>query len=190
MTETLVPMRFADAPLLWVVEDVYSPTECAELVRCIEQWSPRIATNNPIYRDQDRVIRDDPSFAADLFARLRPHLPASIGPLSIVGLNERLRFYRYQAGQQFAPHMDHWYQPDHRHITLLTVLTYFNDDFRGGETRFMEQLERTVTPRPGLVAIFQHKIRHEGRAVTAGRKYAMRTDVMYASPSPIRIDLT
>jgi prolyl 4-hydroxylase len=188
MADTVVPMRFEHTPLLWVVEDVYTPAECAEIARQIEDWSPRLATNNPLYRDQDRVVRDDRRFAGDLFERLRAHIPARIGELSVVGLNERLRFYRYQAGQQFAPHMDHWYQPDETHITLITVLVYFNDDFGGGETRFMEQLEQTVIPRPGLVALFQHKIRHEGCEVTRGRKYAMRSDVLYEAPSPIRID--
>ena len=49
----------------------------------------------------------------------------------------------------------------------------------GGETRFQEQLEETVVPRAGRVAIFQHKLRHEGCEVTRGIKYAMRTDVVY-----------
>ena len=182
-------MRFADTALLWRVESVYSPGECREMVDRIESWSPSIATNNPIYRNQDRVMRDDPVFTADLFERLRPHLPERIGDLSLVGLNDRLRFYRYQPGQRFEAHTDHWYQPDETHITLLTVLVYFNDDFEGGETRFVEHVEDVVVPRPGLAAIFQHKIRHEGCEVTNGRKYALRTDAIYQAPHPIRREL-
>jgi hypothetical protein len=90
---------------------------------------------------------------------------------------------------KFDAHTDHWYQPGETHITLLTVLAYFNGDFEGGETRFMEHIERVVVPRPGLVAIFQHKIRHEGCEVTRGRKYAMRSDVLYEAPHPIRMEL-
>ncbi|MEM7606977.1 MAG: 2OG-Fe(II) oxygenase [Myxococcota bacterium] len=186
MQTTAVPMRFDDTPLLWTAEAIYSPDECAEFVRRIEGWSPRIATNNPIYRNQDRVVRDDPELAQDLAERLHDHLPSSIGELRLHGLNERLRFYRYQPGQRFDAHTDHWYQPDERHITLLTVLVYFNDNFDGGETRFVEHVEATVHPKPGLVALFQHKIRHEGNEVRAGRKYAMRTDVIYEAPHPIR----
>jgi len=77
--------------------------------------------------------------------------------------------------------MDHWYRPSDREITLHTVLTYFNDNFEGGETAVHEQVEQTVIPKPGRVAIFQHKLRHEGRPVTRGRKYAMRTDVVYGA---------
>ena len=70
--------------------------------------------------------------------------------------------YRYRTGQKFEPHMDHWYRPSESQITLHTVLVYFNDDFEGGETRFQEQIEQTIIPKSGMVAIFQHKIRHEG----------------------------
>jgi prolyl 4-hydroxylase len=180
-----VPMRFEDERLLWVVDDVYSADECAEIVQRIERSAPTIATNNPIYRDQDRVMVDDAETTAELFRRLRPHLPERMGSLVLVGLNDRLRFYRYREGQRFAPHMDHWYRPDERRITLHTVLVYFNDDFEGGETRFMEQLDEVVRPKRGSVAVFQHKLRHEGCPVLRGTKYALRSDVIYEASSPI-----
>jgi predicted 2-oxoglutarate/Fe(II)-dependent dioxygenase YbiX len=178
-------MRFEDEKLLWTVPGVYDSEECAAFVDFIERAAPDLATNNPLYRDQDRVIQDDPAAAAELLRRLRPQLPEAMGPFRLVGLNERLRFYRYRQGQQFKPHMDHWYRPADNRITLHTILVYFNDDFEGGQTRFTEQLDQTVTPKPGLVALFQHKIRHEGCVVRRGAKYAMRTDVVYEAPDVI-----
>ena len=181
-----LPMRFEDEPLLWTVPAVYSPRECQQFIERIEGSAPSLATNNPEYRDQDRVMKDDPDVAADLFERLKPHLPARIGEFQLVGLNARLRFYRYRTGQQFKPHMDHWYRPTPNRITLHTVLIYFNGDFEGGETRFTEQVEeQLVTPEPGLAAIFQHKIRHEGCPVLRGAKYALRTDVIFEAPDSI-----
>ena len=180
-----LPMRFEGERSLWTVADVYTPAECREFVANIERWGPAIATNNPAFRDQDRVVRDDGPLAAELFRRLRPQLPERMGPLRLVGLNERLRFYRYRPGQQFPAHTDHWYWPSETRVTLLTVLVYFNDDFEGGETRFIEHLEEVVVPRPGLVAVFQHKIRHEGCAVRRGTKYAMRTDAIYEADERI-----
>jgi prolyl 4-hydroxylase len=178
-------MRFENERLLWTVPAIYSPDECRGFIDLIERSNPEIATKNPIYRDQDRVIRDDAAIANDLFHRLRPHLPDSMGPLRLVGLNSRLRFYRYQPGQRFLPHMDHWYLPSATQVTLHTVLAYFNDDFEGGETRFYEQVTETVVPQAGSIAIFQHKIRHEGCPVVRGAKYAMRSDVVYESTEPI-----
>lgn len=42
-----------------------------------------------------------------------------------------------------------------------------------------------MVPHRGSVAIFQHKLRHEGRPVVSGIKYAMRTDVIYEATEPI-----
>ena len=134
-----VPMRFESERLLWRVEDVYTPAECAQFVELIERSSPTLATDNPLYRNQDRVIRDDAEVASELFRRLRPHLTERMGDLQLVGLNPHLRFYRYRPGQHFEPHMDHWYRPSDRQITLHTVLAYFNDDFDGGETAFEDR---------------------------------------------------
>ena len=180
-----IPMRFETEPLLWSVDDVYTEAECRDFIDFIERSSPTLATNNPLYRDQDRVIKDDPEIAEELFRRLCPHLPERISSLRLVGLNERLRMYRYRAGQRFEPHMDHWFRPSENRITLHTVLVYFNDDFEGGETRFREQIEQTIKPRRGTAAIFQHKIRHEGCPVLRGVKYAMRSDVIYEAPEPV-----
>lgn len=180
-----IPMRFETEPLLWLVNDVYTENECRNFIDFIEQSSPTLATNNPLYRDQDRLIEDNPKIADDLFLRLYPHLPKQINLLKLVGLNERLRMYRYRTGQRFDPHMDHWYRPSENRISLHTVLVYFNDDFEGGETRFQEQIEQTIIPKRGMVAIFQHKIRHEGCPVRRGIKYAMRSDVIYEADEPI-----
>jgi len=184
---TRVPMRFADAPLLWTVDGLYTHDECRAVCEWIERTDPELATNNPTYRDQDRIMRDDPNATALLWERLRPHLPERIGELALVGLNERLRYYRYRPGQRFAPHTDHWYQPDAHTITLLTVLVYFNDDFTGGETRFLEPIEEVVVPKAGRVALFQHKLRHEGCPVARGTKYALRSDVIYRAADTIEL---
>lgn len=180
-----VPMRFEGEAMLWCVDDVYTAAECAAFIALIEASSPTLATNNPLYRDQDRVVRDDPAVAGELLRRLRPHLPERMGALRLHSLNDRLRFYRYRAGQRFDPHTDHWYRPDERRITLHTVLAYFNDDFEGGETAFCEHLDAVVRPKAGRVAVFQHKLRHEGKAVLRGAKYAMRSDVIYEADEPI-----
>jgi prolyl 4-hydroxylase len=180
-----IPMRFETEPLLWSVDDIYTDAECRNFIDIIERSSDLSPPNNPLYRDQDRAIRDDPIIAEELFRRLRPHLPEQIDVLKLIGLNDRLRMYRYRAGQRFVPHMDHWYRPSENRITLHTVLVYFNDDFEGGETRFQEQIEQTIIPKRGMVAIFQHKIRHEGCLVRRGIKYVMRSDVIYEAPEPI-----
>jgi prolyl 4-hydroxylase len=168
-----VPFRFEGERLLWQVNNVCTAEECDRFIRLIEASNPQIATNNPLYRNQDRVIRDDPEMAQELFHRLQYHLPDRMGNLCLLGLNNRLRMYRYQVGQSFSPHMDHWYRPNEEQITLHTVLLYLNGDFDGGETRFSEELTNVIKPTAGLVTIFQHKLRHEGCPVISGTKYVI-----------------
>lgn len=57
----------------------------------------------------------------------------------------------------------------------------------GGETRFIEPIERTITPRRGSALVFQHKLRHEGCVVQKGHKYAMRSDLIYEADLPLRM---
>jgi hypothetical protein len=40
-------------------------------------------------------------------------------------------------------------------------------------------LETPVKPKPGMTLVFQHELWHEGAPVTRGRKYVLRTDVLY-----------
>ena len=61
-------------------------------------------------------------------------------------------------------------------------MVYLNADFEGGETKFYDDwgnLTVAVKPEPGMALVFEHEQLHEGAPVTAGRKYVIRTDVMY-----------
>ena len=58
----------------------------------------------------------------------------------------------------------------------MTLMVYLNDIFEGGETVFNET---TIKPQKGMALIFHHTLVHEGAAVTTGRKYVLRSDVMY-----------
>jgi hypothetical protein len=51
-----------------------------------------------------------------------------------------------------------------------------NDGFEGGETSFEDA---TIVPATGKALFFVHQLRHKGQPVIRGRKYVLRTDVMY-----------
>jgi len=51
------------------------------------------------------------------------------------------------------------------------------EEFEGGETNFAGGI--SVKPETGMVLVFQHQLLHEGAAVTKGRKYVLRSDVMF-----------
>lgn len=104
-----------------------------------------------------------------------------------VGLNERLRFLRYDPGTFFASHYDGSYRrddgPRQGERSYVTFQLYLNQGFEGGSTRFVHYRDESqgvdVVPRTGSVLLFEHNLLHEGAVLVAGRKYALRTDVMY-----------
>lgn len=173
-------------PLVWTVDDVLTPDECDRVLAGCSAGPWHAATvNRDAGRAVDRRIRnnqlalvDDPVLARELLERLRPELPARLMGCELSGVKERLRCYRYQVGEYFAPHGDQSYPGGPGERSLLTLMVYLNDDFAGGQTAFLE-LGRVVEPRRGRALLFQHMVLHEGRAVTAGTKYVLRTDVFY-----------
>jgi len=133
----------------------------------------------PDIRDNTRVMVDDPARAEELWRRIAPTVPKELGPWSAVGLNERLRYYRYDRGQTFRWHRDGAFVRHERERSHLTVLLYLNDDFDGGETEIDVDESIKVRPERGAVLLFVHHVRHQGAAVSRGRKYVLRSDVMY-----------
>jgi hypothetical protein len=98
--------------------------------------------------------------------------------MRVVGINERFRCYRYTPGQRFALHADGTFARSREERSLLTFLIYLNQGMSGGETAFPEQ-GQCIVPQTGMALLFQHPILHEGCAVREGKKYVLRTDVMY-----------
>lgn len=168
---------------------IISPEECRALIELSESLgyeSARIegAWNGPrgfvvrSGRDNCRVAVDDSKLADALWRRVARLVPATINHQSVVGLNERLRFYRYEAGQSFGLHRDGYYKRSQSERSLLTLILYLNEAYSGGETFFADS-ESLIAPQAGKALLFPHQLWHEGRAVTQGRKYILRTDVIY-----------
>lgn len=111
--------------------------------------------------------------------------------LHAVGLNERMRFLKYQPGHFFAPHQDIRFVrgPDAGsragETSHVTVQLYLNEKFKGGTTRFLcGKRHYDVKPRIGSALIFDHNLLHEGSKVIGGIKYSVRTDIMFAATAP------
>ena len=177
-------------PVVFTVDGVMTPAECAALVARIEAMGPEAApittprgfVMRPDIRNNTRVMFDDHALASDLFGRLQLELPRRMRGLTAVGANERFRCYRYEPGQRFAPHFDGAFRRDVHEVSQLTLMVYLNEGFGGGATEFHD-LGQTIVPRTGMALVFEHRVLHEGCAVTSGVKYVLRSDVMYRVPA-------
>lgn len=169
---------------IFTIANILSHEECQAYIALTEQAGYIAATINtnkgfelrPDIRNNERVILDDFKIAKNLWQRVSDQIPPVLEGRQALGLNERFRFYRYDVGQYFAPHYDGAFRRDNGEQSLLTFMIYLNDDFDGGETDFGEI---TIKPETGMALVFAHHLLHEGCAVTKGRKYVLRSDVMY-----------
>ena len=185
-TNIIVPDR------LLTVDDFFSPAECAQHIARSEGAGYEAATistrggavMNTEIRNNDRLIADDAHLAQQLWKRIAPFVPSPLFGREAIGLNERLRYYRYEPGQTFKPHQDGSFRRDNGEKSQVTFMVYLNDGFGGGSTNFDLRRpygEVEVVPRAGMALLFVHSFRHEGAVVTSGAKYVLRSDVMYSA---------
>lgn len=175
---------------LFVVHDFLSSEECAQYIAASEAAgygdAPINSFGGPVMRkdirNNDRVMVDDPEFAAAIWDRLRPFVPDRTQFWVPVGLNERFRFYRYDPGQQFDWHFDGCYERSPLERSAFTFMVYLNGGCAGGATEFRGMRENgrvlMVQPEAGKALVFPHKVLHRGAPVEDGRKYVVRTDIM------------
>lgn len=169
---------------VFTIADFLNPVECAQYIAMSERTGFKeseiiTAAGSEVFkgiRNNDRVIFDDPALAALLFTRAQPYLPKQLDDWRLLGINERLRFYRYGPDEYFKWHKDGPYIRHHGEESRLTLMIYLNDDFTGGSTEFKSV---TITPQQGMLLVFPHHYLHQGATVESGRKYVLRTDVMY-----------
>ncbi len=171
-------------------------------------------------RINERVTITDQEVSKEIWKRIRNWIPRDLGfraentnmtweyidsktkgkEWTVHGVNDRLRFVKYEKGDQFLRHMDGTYvrevvtlQSDkslsaYREQSFLSLILYLNDDFEGGETVFYDSFSKeetmSVTPRTGSVLVMLHENLHEGSQVTRGAKYILRTDVLYRKSLP------
>ncbi|WP_437563975.1 2OG-Fe(II) oxygenase [Sorangium sp. So ce542] len=174
---------YTDDLRIFTVTDLLSPEECDGFIARAEAHGFEQApigggsVINLEVRNNGRVMLDDPALAARLWERLAPWTPPTWGALRSVGLNERFRYYRYAEGEYFNWHGDGSFPRSEIERSLFTAMIYLNDDFEGGTTDFWGG--QSIVPQRGMALVFEHRRLHRGAAVTRGRKYVLRTDVMY-----------
>lgn len=184
---------------LFTLAHAMSPAECAEMIAFAEargfaEAPVTVGVNRymmiPDLRNNTRVMVDAPDLAEQLWPRLAEFMPQRIGAYSPVGLNERFRFYRYEPGQQFNWHRDGAFVRTDEEQSFLTLMFYLNDDCDGGTTDFMYVAndDLSVVPEMGMALVFSHPLYHRGAPVVSGRKYVLRTDVMYRREPSLYVD--
>lgn len=162
-------------------QHLFTAAECAYLMQASgNAFEPSMVydSNRRLVRDQIRTsdgatihwLIEDPALVA-----LNRRIAAISG--SAYENGEALALLRYSPGQEYRPHFDFVTGASNRR--LQTALVYLNDDYDGGETRFV-RTGLTVKGGAGDVILFRNEgmdggpnplSEHAGLPVTRGVKY-------------------
>lgn len=186
--------------LALIVDNFLSKAECEHLIKITEAIGYEEALVNigngaqrsmRDVRNSDRCMIDDERVASMFYHRSQQYIPETFGGMNNsskhwikTGINERLRFLRYQKGGYFKPHFDGSYiRPNGEEQSFVTFFLFLNEACQGGSSTFVsmrnEKDNFPCEPVTGRLVIFEHPIFHEGSLVKGGIKYALRSDFMY-----------
>jgi len=180
-----------DNNLLSLINNVFSYEECNNLIIYSEkigyvQASSYIDKYKKEHffleiRKSLRCIVDDINFAKILYKRIAHIIPNNYKDMTFCEINPRFRFLKYTDGDHFAKHTDEHYKNDKNEISLITVLIYLNDNYEGGNTKFLfdNDNEISIIPKIGLICLMDQNILHEVPKLINGVKYVIRTELMY-----------
>ncbi|XP_076116892.1 uncharacterized protein LOC143084398 isoform X2 [Mytilus galloprovincialis] len=198
MDSTEITREQIDLPRQWegklayLLHNVLSKKECDDLIKKAEDkgFEPTFLNckgrrSNGIdeYGNCSRCTLELKEVADTMWRRVGNLIPEIWNNRKVVGLNERIRVLRYNTGDNFHPHLDGSYISEEGDISYMSVQVYLNQNFEGGNTTFLCMLEEDKTeiiPQTGSMLIFEHDILHEGSKILSGRKYVLRSDVMYS----------
>jgi prolyl 4-hydroxylase len=168
-----------DEPLILILENVLSSTECEALIDLAKDRMLRakigkshvvsdIRTNSSMFfeESENELILKIETRVADLM-----NIPISHA--------EPLQILHYNAGDQYQSHFDYFTSGNVVNNRISTLVMYLNDVEEGGETYF-PSLHFSVTPKKGSAVYFEYFYNdnllnaltlHAGNPVAVGEKW-------------------
>lgn len=187
------------------IENLLSHKECDFLIEMTEKLGYSYAEGfDKKVRSNQRRRTFDKQMSRIMFERLKPFLPETkIIDGCIWKLDKFLDYWRYckyDCNEHFSPHYDGSKMFLDYSMSIYTINIYLNSkniDFKGGDTRFYMKCQQNaiendskesnhvtniVSSQKGGALIFNHCNKgylHDGQALTSGKKYIMRADLVY-----------
>lgn len=191
-TVTKEPLHLPGVPpgRAFLLRGVLSLEECSRIISAADArgFESLSGVFHQSYRDNQRVVVFDQPLADQLYHRCSRLLPQANLERThqAAGLNECFRACKYEPGGHFAPHVDGEFDRhgDGRERSYLTFMVYLNGQLDGGATNFIcrvegQRIKVPVPPETGMALVFPHELVHEGAVLQSGRKFILRTEVMY-----------
>lgn len=183
----------------FVIPHFLSAEECQKLIDLceVESFKTLPETSLASHRTNTRILVTNSALATSLYDRVESFLPKEIKyegeAWKLFGVNEHLRFCKYEKGQFFDKHIDGHLTFDNstgelkERQSFFTLMVYLNDvlEGAGGRTRFYSHdgkqlvVDHVYQPAGGDCMCLDQEKLHDGERLEDGVKYIMRTEVIY-----------
>jgi hypothetical protein len=176
-----------DAPFeIFTIDGLFTDGEVAEMEAYVEGADGASRFTTMADFKNGKVV--DPRRSSLFYTRIQPFLPDAYVDRAgqrwaFVRSPSKIMYARVGAGQHFSLHTDTGceYDDERREYSKFTVLTYLNDSFDGGGTKFYDHSFRervTIEPRRNRTLVFDIDLYHSGERVARGVKCWMGTELV------------
>lgn len=198
--EKSTPKNFSELEVpfqkcFWI-DNLLTQNECKEFINLTEKLGYEdLKEFKKETRNSTRCFIYSKSLASELWNRIKPFEKnfKNLKPYGVTdnegiwrpyGIDECFRFNKYTKDNFFKRHVDAVYCESNHEKSILSVLVYLNDDFKGGNTKIWKDFDSTkplhfIKSKAGSALIFTHDLIHEGAKVEDKIKYVVRIDIMF-----------
>lgn len=171
---------------VFTIDGLYTDAEIESFENYVINADPRNRTFTSSPFKNGKKINED--LANFMYSRILPFLPNKYYDCNGVvwefyGAPKYIMYASIVNGQRFGIHTDTGcvYDESEAHYSKFTVLTYLNDNFIGGKTKFYDMNFRetsSISPKKNRTLIFDIDLYHSGEPVVEGTKNWIGTELV------------
>jgi len=153
-------------------------------------WRQSDCTDDPVDQVREYLPQYVSAMLDSIYKRKYIEIVKDFGANIVVPNSHNYAVDRRRVGDYLGPHADIPTGTYDRHrgsspedsLITISAIFYFNDDFEGGELRFIEE-DRIYKPVKGDLMVFLPTIRHEILEIKKGERYS--SQFFYSKPGAI-----
>lgn len=177
--------QYTDIPYeIFTIDNLYTENEINYFINYIETHNGCPFTFSEF--KNGKII--EPKISTLMYSRIKTYLPNNYkdrlnNSYIYKKTPKHIMYAKVDMQQQFGLHTDTGtvYSRIDNEYSKFTVLTYLNDEYKGGNTQFYsENLRKNVTiqPKKNRTLIFDINLFHSGEIITKGTKYWIGTELV------------
>jgi Rps23 Pro-64 3,4-dihydroxylase Tpa1-like proline 4-hydroxylase len=179
--------QYSEIPYeIFTIDNIYTDSEIEHLKKLVENADNKNRTFTCSNFKNGKVVNEQLSNI--IYEKLTKSLPVVYKDrqgisYNFVGTPKFIMYAKVKKNQLFSIHTDTGAEYDeiNNKYSKFTVLTYLNDDYEGGNTKFFDyNFKETVkiNPKKNRTLIFDIDLYHSGEEVKEGNKYWIGTELV------------